>query len=97
MTTCGVDTNSIGSCIVQMIESVRLGGTKGYIMQYVLRDQSVFQWWLPDGTGTCWWKNTYFRANAGEWIPVNAYCDGNDRTVLRRIEGTILFIVYLDD
>jgi hypothetical protein len=96
VTTCGLEENSIGSCKVQKIEGVRLGGADGYIVQYVLRDQSIYQWWLPDGTGTCWWKNTYFRPKAGEWKPVNAYCDGNGRTILRRIEGTILFVVYLD-
>lgn len=92
---CGKDINNFQECDVKKFQDIQLGGVAGYVVQYK-RESSIAQWWIPDGTGTCWYKNTFFKENNGEWTPVNAYCDGEGRVILRRIDGTILFTMGLD-
>jgi hypothetical protein len=61
-------------------------------MQYKVSNGIIVQWWIPSGTGTCWYKDAYFRGIGQEWIPVNAYCDGTSNVVLRRIAGPVIFV-----
>ena len=88
---CGNNQQRLKTCIVSKIENVSLGGVPGYVTQYKAKGM-IAQWWIPSGTGTCWYKNTYFRGFGQEWIPVNAYCDGTSHVVVRRIDGPVVLV-----